>query len=585
MPGERESTFDPFSVPPRVALSRSDSQKIKEQVEIEKGRETPWVCEGEPPRGAIRRIENGKEVRKDPCEDQKIKDSARGIFAIYDGVSTAEGYRASSLAARESHAILSSSPFMKSLENFRTGEYFTDAELTEHVHATLAYAVRVAEEKLALDNFRKKKDASTTLSLALVVPMRDGTSRLFYANIGDSRVALIRDGKFDALSKEENIATRHLENLTKAVDAMGKPDYTRRISMEEAKMLEQAPSLADVPSLIAALRPPSARPENVMKAAELLFTPGGRTMRNTITDFVGREQRGTRDVEVKDRELKPGDVLVITSDGVHDNLLDAELADIVNANPNEAQAERLVSDAAEREALKAQKLPRSEVYLQRTKGFDDVSIVVRRIGVVEAPRPALKAVPEPAPKRSFMDMKAISSARAQAKRRAIPLSEAIQTPAQLESFRAEKEREEKIEALQNSLEHVEAEKMAIGEKIPPRFAAGMKVRLPVSGELATIASFDAAQDVYVFETQQEPRPDLPKDVANILQRSRRTIDRFVLESAQSPEAIPVFESDRMTVHAHEDIHQAVIAAIHAGKEHTLRSERIRAKLEALKNQE
>jgi len=142
------------------------------------------------------------------------------------------------------------------------------------------------------------------------------------ANVGDSRAYLVREGKIQQISQDHSF-----------------------VSDQVAAGL---------------MTPEQARTSNV---------------RNIITRALGHQPGVEVDTFV--RGLRPGDTIVLSSDGMHGLIDDAEIAEVTSMLPPDQAAQRLVDTANQR------------------GGTDNITVVIAVVDEVDPPLPGESAVTEP----------------------------------------------------------------------------------------------------------------------------------------------------------------------------------------------
>jgi len=162
-------------------------------------------------------------------------------------------------------------------------EYQKNMDGTE-VKALLKKAYSSAHKRIKENATGEREGMSTTLVSAFV---RDGTAII--ANTGDSRAYLIRGGKIAARTKDHSLVQELLDE--------------GEITAEEAKR---------------------------------------HPMRNIITKALGIDFG----VDLYEWELKPGDVLLLSSDGLHDYVDEEKIVEVASEGRNaEEIARKLIEEA------------------------------------------------------------------------------------------------------------------------------------------------------------------------------------------------------------------------------------------------
>lgn len=227
-------------------------------------------------------------------EDAYFDDAEKGIFGVFDGVGGASaGDKASRLALESVQGSLKSVSERASLE-----------EVTEAVRHAILEANRavLAQQKI------ERNDMCTTASVGMIWNGQNEEQKAIIGNVGDSRVYLIRNGKLQQITLDDNLARQNARNE------------------QEARLLQ-------------------AKMNNVIEATQLspvelaLFKE-----RNVITQAIGMEMEDIQpNMHVVD--LLPSDKLFVCSDGISDNLTDTEIEAVLNANPDAQSAMQKLIEA------------------------------------------------------------------------------------------------------------------------------------------------------------------------------------------------------------------------------------------------
>ncbi len=171
--------------------------------------------------------------------------------------------------------------------------------------------------------------ARTTIALALLYRQQNRCT-LAYAHIGDSRVYLLRkDKSLQRLTFDDGYFSLLLQR--------------EEINEEDALRIDQA-----------------SRAEQLTEQEREYFD-----RRNGITQALGQKQLQPHIGQV---ELEPGDRVLLCTDGIHDNLTDAEIEHLLRDGARTTIARKLVQYAVERSEQD------EEVVLRAKK--DDISAIV-----------------------------------------------------------------------------------------------------------------------------------------------------------------------------------------------------------------
>jgi serine/threonine protein phosphatase PrpC len=258
------------------------------------------------------------ERHPDRNEDTVIADQRRGLAAVFDGVGgSAAGEVASQLAAtviKEGWKRLLKTQAYEIRANF--GPYVNlDAP------TILQQLVTEAHEQIRSDGTKRRTshsrsiwsdDQATTVALAAIVQQEGGKGHtLVHAHVGDSRIYLLR-GKDDLkrLTEDDSILTELVKN--------------HELSEKQALRIDQA-----------------TREDDLSDIELACFQ-----QRNGITQALGDSQ--SIHVHIAETPLLPGDRILFCTDGIHDNLTDAEIEDILRKGKRTTAARRLVEQALQR---------------------------------------------------------------------------------------------------------------------------------------------------------------------------------------------------------------------------------------------
>lgn len=267
-------------------------------------------------------------------EDYGLTDPENRLAVICDGVGYVTGASQAARTAartvrarwRQMLARLAEDSTQVGVQNQTFDLEATLRQLLEEANkAVLALDARLAKHAKGND----KKHALTTIALALLLPRSDGYL-LGYAHVGDSRVYLLRQ-------KEA------LQRLT-ADDGyfewkIGKGE----LNEEDAWRIEQT-SFA----------------EQLSEQDSEHFDK-----RNGITQSLGEEDIA---LHVGQISIRSGDCVLLSTDGIHDNLTDVEIEETVRKSMSTTTAKTLLNRTVERSH-------QDEAVCLRAKK-DDMSIIV-----------------------------------------------------------------------------------------------------------------------------------------------------------------------------------------------------------------
>lgn len=246
-------------------------------------------------------------------EDSIVTHEHTGLAAVFDGVGgSAAGQVASQTAARATleewqHTLALSQKGRKIHTLLETNE-------ASSLHAILKYLVQAADERVRTEGAQRAATDDLATTVAMVAICRVPETRAYtmvYAHVGDSRVYLLHGQEpIKRLTRDDGLLAKLVENqLVQEVDA-------NRI--DQAMCADQ---LSDTEFSYFRLR-------------------GG------ITQALGGPQSPT--IHVAQTSVTPGDRILLCTDGIHDNLTDEEIEDVLRSSPRTTTARLLVERSLER---------------------------------------------------------------------------------------------------------------------------------------------------------------------------------------------------------------------------------------------
>src|SRR5579884_4243828 len=266
-------------------------------------------------------------------EDYILVDAQRGLAAVFDGVRGNErgGVAARTIQRHWRHVLRQAQEEQTLLKRRKSGEESKGNEELD-VRAVLKNLVIAANDYVRIAGYREIKANGAPLSMGTTVVMAVFSRReeeggdtgylMTYAHVGDSRIYLLRrDEKLRRLTSDDGYF---------------------RILLKDEKIVEE-----DIWHIDQA-----TRVEDLTETEKGYFDK-----RNGITQSLGEQKR--LDVHVDQVELEDGDRILFCSDGVHDNLIDLEIEEILRSGGRTRVAKMLVQRAIERSheenALRAKK--------------------------------------------------------------------------------------------------------------------------------------------------------------------------------------------------------------------------------------
>ena len=287
---------------------------------------------GEPARTGV----TGRDtlVEKDACEDVKIDMPESGLHAVFDGVSTANGW----LAAREAGLITGErlgAKLDKAIAGIKQSGVDRDLAAVQgninmwvmmemkgaflEIQAKLEQTITEVQSKEK--GFLDYRDMATAGAVTKRVQMTDSegrsVERMFYANLGDTRIYKLGKNGLERLTVDD----------TRGYDAMLREGATP----EQLAVLDQLGNVSRMRKIAEADFDFSVDPHKFKKN----FSSGSlATLSRALWAMPTRSGRsaGARDVEemkVEFIDLLPGEKVLIDSDGIHDTKTDEEIAKIM----------------------------------------------------------------------------------------------------------------------------------------------------------------------------------------------------------------------------------------------------------------
>jgi serine/threonine protein phosphatase PrpC len=268
----------------------------------------------------------------DSNEDAVLIDTVLDLVAVFDGVGGYEGGEVASRVA--AHAVLSlwrrQAPTAQDLP-----------ALYEVMREALLDADR--QVRAAVERQPELTGMATTAIVARIWETPDHRRLLIHGHVGDSRLYLLRArGSLERITIDDGILSTHV--------ALG------MMAEDEALKIDQAQNWNELDD----------------RQKRYFY------QRGLITQAIGG--RGEPDVHVGDVELRPGDRVLVCSDGIHDNLTEAEIVQLLRKSGRNA-GETLVRAARKRSQRGVEATMRSKP--------DDMSAVI----VDMTPVPAAPAKP------------------------------------------------------------------------------------------------------------------------------------------------------------------------------------------------
>jgi PPM family protein phosphatase len=253
------------------------------------------------------------ERHPDRNEDSILIDQPGGLAGVFDGVGgSAAGEIASQTAAHATHQRWRQ--ILEKLQKKRKIPTLLENCDVLHLCTILEELIRDADEQVRTIGAQRAgtDDLATTVALAAFShhpETRDYT--MVFAHVGDSRIYLLRDDEpLTRLTNDDGLLAKLIENQI--------------INETDAFRIDQA-----------------------MTAEQLSDTEISYfRLRGGITQALGGPLPPM--IHIDQVSVRPGDRILLCTDGIHDNLTDTEIEEILRKGPRTAAARLLVERSIER---------------------------------------------------------------------------------------------------------------------------------------------------------------------------------------------------------------------------------------------
>ncbi|MBI2473392.1 protein phosphatase 2C domain-containing protein [Candidatus Uhrbacteria bacterium] len=260
-------------------------------------------------------IQKGILERKQVCEDVKLKQTKHGLFVVADGEDWLSSREAVRTMSQHLGEILDQQA--KNVCDHSHPEETLD-RLTRFVATVLKTSVLIADHRIHVAWLNAESEISgTTLSCGRLLSISDTTGdslhRFFFLNLGNSRIYLCRKNRtFQKLTVDDT-------NLQQWV-------HEGKLTPEEFFQIDQALSPKHLP--------------------RKLFAYATHLNRFRLTRRLGRGEISENAPFVSFVDLQPGERIVMTTNGVSDQLLESEIQAHLFQHKNDHAAERSLQQAA-----------------------------------------------------------------------------------------------------------------------------------------------------------------------------------------------------------------------------------------------
>jgi len=243
-------------------------------------------------------------------EDSFLIEHHSGLIAVFDGVGGSVAGHIASQAARRATLSGWKGALEQIYKQRNVRRFLKDCDQVDFC-TLLQHLVEHADDIIRTDGVREAgtDDLATTVAIAALCH-RPGKNEfnMVYAHVGDSRVYLLK--------KDEP-----LQRLTIDDGLLGKLIENEIVNEEDARRIDQA-----------------MRAEDLSEAEISYFR-----MRGGITQALGGPL--PPEIHIDEIPIDIGDRILLCTDGIHDNLTDLEIEEILRKAPRNAAARLLVEYA------------------------------------------------------------------------------------------------------------------------------------------------------------------------------------------------------------------------------------------------
>ena len=246
-------------------------------------------------------------------EDSIIVDERSGLAAVFDGVGgSAAGQIASQTAVRATYQGWRH--VLEQLQKRRKIYDLIDNPGDNFLCSVLEHLVQSADDLVRTEGAHRAGTDDLATTVAMAALCREPKTRgytLFYAHVGDSRVYLQRENEpLKRLTNDDGLLAKLVENNV--------------VKDEDAHRIDQA-----------------------MRADQLTDMEFSYfRLRGGITQALGGPVPPA--IHTSEIAVIPGDRILLCTDGIHDNLTDEEIEDILRGSPRTSAARLLVEHSLQR---------------------------------------------------------------------------------------------------------------------------------------------------------------------------------------------------------------------------------------------
>jgi serine/threonine protein phosphatase PrpC len=243
-------------------------------------------------------------------EDSFLIEDRTGLIAVYDGVGGSVAGDIASQAARRATLTGWKSALGQIHKQRNVRGFLQDCDQVD-LCTLLQHLIALADDTIRTDGVREAgtDDLATTVAIAALCHQPGKNEfNMVYAHVGDSRVYLLKKGE-------------PLQRMTIDDGLLGKLVENEIVNEEDARRIDQAMQAED------------------LSDAEISYF----RMRGGITQALGGPL--PPEIHIDEIPIAIGDRILLCTDGIHDNLTDLEIEEILRKAPRNAAARLLVEYA------------------------------------------------------------------------------------------------------------------------------------------------------------------------------------------------------------------------------------------------
>lgn len=216
----------------------------------------------------------------------------------------------------------------------------------QNIEAVLNHAIDASQKAVSTTGAMRAGTEKLGSTLSLLIPWKTSEKKGFmgigkqeaqekvsYAQIGDSRIYRIRGEQMEQITKDQSITQLLIDKGIFPDDQSMETTYTlAELENKIKENFEEGTAKALISQIDRKLisKAPKVIAEGQTKDVDGQLTPAFsiKNVREIITSAVTADPTTTLDREVGTIDAAKGDMFIVSSDGLHDNLLDSEIHSI-----------------------------------------------------------------------------------------------------------------------------------------------------------------------------------------------------------------------------------------------------------------